>query len=234
MRFKMKRRLVIAIQVSFVCLMAAGACVPIPYIGIDGPYTGRVLEFETDEPIEGAAVAAEWVMMYGVGVKCCYKETFTDKNGEFKLPAVMCIAPVYSPGVSYFDDPNLVIFKPGYLGYPPMKTKKDRYSGGRFDKDHRHNVIRLDKAVTLSERSETLKRSTSFSFLGEEPKKVVFERELPHLFKLSKQEKEELTEEYIKEFGPVKRYEVGPIVVPPIITPSINKQPINKGGNNEE
>ncbi|MBF0343853.1 MAG: hypothetical protein HQL06_06440 [Nitrospirae bacterium] len=220
----MNRRLAIAVAVSFGCLMA-GACVPLPYIVIDGPYTGQVIELETGEPIEGAVVAAEWLVNYGLSAKCCYKETITDKNGEFELPAVICITPVYSAGATGLEHARFVIFKPGYLGYPPLKSKKSLYTGVKFNKYHRHNVVKLDKVATLGERSQTLDKVTSFTFFGDEPKKVIFERELPYLFNLTKQEREYLEkawkpirEKYQEEF-------VVPPVQPPITNPSIEKQP---------
>ncbi|KJU84311.1 conserved hypothetical protein, membrane [Candidatus Magnetobacterium bavaricum] len=192
----MSRRLVISVAVSFACLMV-GACVPLPSIGVDGPYTGRVVELETGEPIGGVVVATYWGLLYQKGSKYCYKETITDKNGEFEIPGVICIA-AFTP--SKLHPPHVVIFKPGYIGYPPIKTKKSLYTGIKFDKDHRHNVINLDKAITLSERSQTLKEVTSFlpyTFIGrDEPDDVIFERELPHLFKLVKQEGEYLRNEW--------------------------------------
>ncbi|MBF0592613.1 MAG: hypothetical protein HQL02_11055 [Nitrospirae bacterium] len=247
----MNRRLVISITiaVSFVCIMA-DICVPISYFGADGPYTGRVVELETGEPIEGAVVAAEWILEYGTGIKSCYKETFTDKNGEFELHAVDCIAPVYVPPSSRIDQHRVVIFKPGYLGYPPIKEKKSLYTGVKFDKDHRHNVIKLDKAVTLGERSQTLNKATSFSFLGNRnreeaykelekepyklPHKVIFERKLPNLSKITKQEDEYLRNEWEQIMK--ESYKGEPVIVPPMVTPHRERQPIkkNKGGNNEE
>ncbi|MBF0338614.1 MAG: hypothetical protein HQL05_12390 [Nitrospirae bacterium] len=205
----MNRRLVIAVAVYFICIMA-DVCAPIPSFGVDGPYTGRIVELETGEPIERAVVAACWGLEYTNGWKTCCKETITDKSGEFEVPAAMCIT-TFIPSVLH--SPRVVIFKPGYLGYPPIKTKKSLYTGVQFDKEHRHNVIKLDKAITLSERSETLHKATSLSFISSEsknePKKVIFERELPHLFQLTKQE-----EEYLKKEWEQIRKEQEQIVVP--------------------
>ncbi|MBF0609234.1 MAG: hypothetical protein HQL61_16975 [Magnetococcales bacterium] len=227
----MNRRLAIAIAV--ICIMLG------VYV-LNPSYTGRVVELETGKPIEGAVVAIEWTIEYQIGVNSCYKETITDKNGKFRLYAVSCSVLSYVPYLSKLVCHDVVIFKPGYLGYPPIKEKKSLYTGVKFDKDHRYNVIMLDKAVTPDERSEILNEATSFAFLGNrimgkerkmEPHDVIFERELPHLFKLTKQEEEFLKKEWeqrIKETYKGDPAKEPPANAPPIIKQSVNK---NKGGN---
>ncbi|MES0335927.1 MAG: hypothetical protein SFH39_06155 [Candidatus Magnetobacterium sp. LHC-1] len=200
------------------------------------------MELETGKPIEGAVVAVEWTIEYGIGVKSCYKETITNKNGKFTLHAVSCSVLTYVPYLGKIVYHDIVIFKPGYLGYPPIKTKKSLYTGVKFDKAHRYNVIKLDKAVTPGERSQTLHKATSFGFLGNnsmiaykmEPNDVIFERELPRLFKVTKQEEEYLKKEWeqrIKETYKGDLAKEPPTNAPPIIKQTVNK---NKGGNNEE
>ncbi len=207
-------------------------------------YTGRVVELETGKPIEGAVVAIEWIIQYQIGVNSCYKETITDKNGKFNLPDVICAALAYVPYLGKLVLHDVVIFKPGYLGYPPIKSKKYLYKGVNFDIDHRYNVIKLGKAVTHIERGQTLHEVTSFSFLGNrsiikpnneyEPDDVIFERELPNLFKITKQEEEYLKKEWERIWK--ESYKGEPARQPAVNSPPINKQPIkkNKGGNNEE
>ncbi|MBF0592616.1 MAG: hypothetical protein HQL02_11070 [Nitrospirae bacterium] len=202
------------------------------------------MEIETGKPIEGAVVAIEWTIEYQIGVNSCYAETITDKNGKFRLPAVICTALAYVPYLGRLVQHDVVIFKPGYLGYPPIKEKKSLYTGVNFDIAHRYNVITLGKAVTHIERSQTLHEATSFSFFGDryifipknedEPHDVIFERELPNLFKITKQEEEYLRKEWEQIMK--ESYKGEPAKQPPMVTPHIERQPIkkNKGGNNEE
>jgi hypothetical protein len=114
----------------------------------DGPYKGKVVDAETGEPIEGAAVLGIWyVGEYGHAEAPIFKfldakETISGKNGEFILP----------PGTGFhwwplakLFDPNLKIFKPGYSSY-----EKDFYS------EKIGNVILLRKLKTEKERIEAL------------------------------------------------------------------------------
>lgn len=78
----------------------------------DGPYRGKVVEFETGNPIEGSVIAASWTIpiLGHLEILCDLKETVTDKNGEFELSRGWCInhplAKIYKP--------NVIVFKPGY------------------------------------------------------------------------------------------------------------------------
>ncbi|KJU83947.1 lipoprotein [Candidatus Magnetobacterium bavaricum] len=187
----------------------AGACVPIPNIAVDGPYKGKVVELETGEPIEGAVVAGSWSLEYFGGRKECFKETVTDKNGEFVLPTVICISPFLFRGD--FGHPDVIVFKPGYLGYPPPDRNNSIFTGDEFTTKSSYNVIRLGKATRPGERGATL-MGIDFSFFPF-ASNVEFKKQLPLFFELRKQE-----EEYLDKEG--KRYMYinieGPAVVPPI------------------
>jgi len=58
----------------------------------DGPYHGQVVDADTGEPIEGAAVAGIWeleyfiLFIYSNTHFANAKETETDEDGKFKLP----------------------------------------------------------------------------------------------------------------------------------------------------
>lgn len=79
---KNTKQLVIGFVVILLCLISS-ACAH-----SDGPYRGKVVELETGNPIEGAVVAARWMIEPFVHSErvCDAKETLTDKNGEFELP----------------------------------------------------------------------------------------------------------------------------------------------------
>jgi hypothetical protein len=90
------------------------------------PISGRVIDAETQQPIEGAVVLVEWDEEHGLGFTyhTIYKiaETETNKEGKFSLPGA------YSPLV---DSPSLLIYKQGYVAwrndtiFPSFEKRKD-------------------------------------------------------------------------------------------------------------
>lgn len=110
----MKTHIVI-VSISFFLLSGC-------YMGI----SGRVVDAETMQPLEGAVVLAEWLETHGFGLTShtVYKivETETDMNGRFSLPGA------YNPMV---DEPYLVIYKKGYVAwrnddiFPGYEKRKD-------------------------------------------------------------------------------------------------------------
>lgn len=123
----------------------------------DGPYKGKVIDLETEKPIEGAVVAAEWTLTHRF---CDAKETVTDKNGEFILPKGSCFS--FWPFTEIYS-PQVVVFKPGYLGYPPLgatfeerKARMPGFTGHEFQDRKEYNLIRLGRPKTREERLSTL------------------------------------------------------------------------------
>ncbi len=77
------------------------------------PLGGRVIDAETNEPIEGAIVVVEWTItkgIIGLQTSTVYKiaETETNKKGKFSLPGA------YHPFVNH---PRMVIYKQGYVAW---------------------------------------------------------------------------------------------------------------------
>jgi len=76
------------------------------------PISGRVLDAETQQPIEGAVVLVEWTKTHGFGEYWTesYKvvETLSDKDGVVK------IAGCYSPFVNV---PDVTVYKEGYVAW---------------------------------------------------------------------------------------------------------------------
>lgn len=107
------------ILASLVAALMFSGC----YSGI----SGRVIDSDTQLPIEGAIVLAQWTKTKGIP-GLTYREvhktveTETDKNGTFSLSGV------YSP---FVDAPNLVICKQGYVTwrndfiFPGYKKRTD-------------------------------------------------------------------------------------------------------------
>lgn len=105
------------ITAMFVVSLIAGC-----YPGI----SGRVIDAETQMPIEGAVVLAQWTDSHGIGLTyhTVHKiiETETNKDGTFSLSGV------YSP---FVDPPVLIIYKNGYVAwrndfvFPEYKKQTD-------------------------------------------------------------------------------------------------------------
>jgi hypothetical protein len=137
----------------------------------DGPYHGQVVDADTGEPIEGAAVAGIWELEgFILFITSFYhfanaKETVTDADGKFKLP--LTFAFTFWP-FSVIDRMKLVVFKPGYDSHPPSKQmvwtaiEKNKY--GMTNHEYRVKftvkckmwkkcLVRLNKAMSLKEVS---------------------------------------------------------------------------------
>lgn len=141
--------------VVFWLLSISSAC--IPYIHCDGPYKGKVVELETEKPIEGAVVAGSWVVAYGAHHEpfCDATETLTNQNGEFELPKGCCWSYIFAQQYK----PSVVVFKLGYLGYPPLgytqeerKTYMPDFTGDEFKDEKQYYIIKLGKPKTREER----------------------------------------------------------------------------------
>jgi hypothetical protein len=123
----------------------------------DGPYRGKVVDLETGEPIEGAVVVAEWTLTHRF---CDAKETVTDKNGEFILPKGSCFS--FWP-FTEMDPARVVVFKPGYLGYPPLgalpeerRARMPGFTGHEFRDKEQYNLIKLGRPKIRDDRESTL------------------------------------------------------------------------------
>ena len=93
----------------------------------DRVYGGRVIDFETKEPIEGAVVVAYWYerMAAPAGGDTRLKEVkeiLTDRNGAWSItgPEEESGDPYYSyaTGTYYTQHPRFIVFKPGYCPWP--------------------------------------------------------------------------------------------------------------------
>ena len=110
------RRFSWVMAICLVTSMALTCFATVTHAG--GPWKGRVVDLETKEPLEGAVVLAVWHKTYrgpaGEGSKLHrVKETLTDKDGHFEVPAYIAIN--FLPLIRYIEGPHFHIFKPGYL-----------------------------------------------------------------------------------------------------------------------
>ena len=182
-----------------ICLIMA-VILTLASFRFNGPYRGRVVELETGKPVEGSVVAATWSHSSILVDKICTaKETLTDKDGNFVLPRVWCFVCFFSP-LDVIDSPEVVIFKPGYLGYPPIDTKYGRselmpdYTGEEFRDSKQFYVIKLGKPKTREERQLTLDHADSpirDSTLRKLPQLINFINKERNYFKLGEVYKKE-------------------------------------------
>ena len=137
----------------------------------DGPYHGQVVDADTGEPIEGAAVAGIWEFEGFVLFITSFthfanaKETVTDADGKFKLPLTFALT--FWP-FSALDRINLLVFKPGYDSHPPAIRRKMKHpKGKRTSPDGKYRIgnrakcnawkkclVKLNKVKTVKERQE--------------------------------------------------------------------------------
>lgn len=85
------------------------------------PYMGKVIDGETKQPIEGAAVLIVYYFQHfglagSVTDFADAQETLTDKNGEFRIPAIRLYKFSLLSGWERY--PGVTVFKPGYGCYP--------------------------------------------------------------------------------------------------------------------
>jgi hypothetical protein len=150
---KFRFRFILIIGIVLILLLIYGRYL----IYIDGPYSGRVIDAETKEPIEGAVVLVIWEMSTctpGGGVSIYYdaKETITDKNGEFRVPRLISLAlnPLY-----YLDElTHITIFKPGYGYFPEYQVSPKGTPIGLVKALKKHQTIELQKLKTMEERRQ--------------------------------------------------------------------------------
>lgn len=150
-------------------MMLFGGCMP--FMQFDTSYKGRVVDADTGEPIEGAAVAVEWAI-YRLPFEwpdyCDTVETVTDKDGHFKTPWGWCLD--FWP-MLHIEKPSFHIYKPGFDSYPPSLPKLTYESTVAERNEHRAytkeflihieknkvNLVRLRKAKDMEEREYILR-----------------------------------------------------------------------------
>lgn len=169
------------IEISLVILLITGCTITNKY----DPYYGKVIDVETKQPIEGAAVLVVYkTEQYGLAGPVSQfadaQETLTDKNGEFKIPAIRINKLRIISGWERF--PEVRIFKPGYGCYPTHKDVKPVFEYGSLPANY-YVTIELPRLKTREERLENY---------GCYPSELVPESKYKNLFRLIQQERIEL------------------------------------------
>jgi hypothetical protein len=101
----------ILIFATFLILIIPTASFPL----ILGPYTGKAIDSQTGEPIEGAIVLVFWEGHFpippdGYSTVLAAKLMYTDKAGGYSIPTTVVTLGL----LSLYHEARLVIYQPGY------------------------------------------------------------------------------------------------------------------------
>lgn len=127
-----------------------------------GPYSGKVVDAETNEPIEGAAVFIRFHTIFQLSPGgAVYKyadavEAMTDANGEFNIPTYKVEAFRMFHAWDLYED--VIIFKPGYGVFPEHPgSGSDSLRGRRLLAENKHITVKLPKLTTTEERLDNIR-----------------------------------------------------------------------------
>lgn len=125
-------------------LLSCSGCMS--YLGKDGPYSGKIVDKETRQPLEGVVVVGNWgTAQWGSTTYYDTYETVTDKDGNFNIPG---------QGVQVFSDLTelqLFVLKAGYQAFEGYMWSEVKRLG--IGKEEDRVVIGL-KMLSLEERKK--------------------------------------------------------------------------------
>lgn len=150
--------------IMIILIALASGCATVQHYG---PYYGKVVDAETREPLEGAAVLAVfYTQSYGPGGSISHyvdaQEAVTDKDGNFNMPGKFITT--FRPLQNFESMPQFTIFKPGYGCYPAYKGVRRIAPGSPWRTDQylqylptdQHVTIELPKLKTRAERLDNI------------------------------------------------------------------------------
>lgn len=126
-----------------------------------GPFMGKVVDAEIEEPIEGAAILIVFSIETSSVGGNVYSfadavETLTDAQGEFKFPPKRIN--LFKVMSSWSNDYQLSIFKPGYGAYPGHRYAYSSWKKkqSRLIPENEYITYYLPKLETIEERKKNL------------------------------------------------------------------------------
>ena len=142
----------LALVVTFLLSMTSVGCAHYSA----GPWTGKVIDSETKQPIEGAVVVAEWYESFAAIPETSSrfrgsKEVLTDSEGMFKIDAQSFFSMLPD---SRMPGPDITIFKAGYGYFPVQHIYPKDWNRHYFEKPGA--VVELPKYKTMEERRQKL------------------------------------------------------------------------------
>jgi hypothetical protein len=134
---------------AVLALCVAESAFSLSYSGL--PFSGRVVDADTKEPMDGVIVVASWELQDRHGTRTgilTSTEAVTAKDGRFSMPAWGPIEVTsYENGLSLRMDPNqpaLLLFKPGYAPGQTKGTSETYYLSDPLWEGDRVRSTRLD------------------------------------------------------------------------------------------
>jgi hypothetical protein len=124
---------------------------PLPYRSL-APFKGKVIDADTKEPIQGAAVLAVYYFTaYGIAGANSYledgQETLTDENGEFELPRTRRWFVLHRG----YPEGKIIIFKPNYGQFPKNKKSEALGVNKSWPPPDKYIVYKLPRLQTTKE-----------------------------------------------------------------------------------
>jgi hypothetical protein len=163
-----------AVMKKISLLLIVGMFLLIPATGCyaKGPWKGKIIDSETKQPLEGAAVVAVWYKAYAgpagtTDVFLDASEAVTNKDGEFEITSKSFLS---VPLVRDVKGPFFTMFKPGYGSYPEFQVniKAPNLTAMEYFQT-KGAVVELPKLKTRKERLDTLDSIHLFNPGGKTP-----------------------------------------------------------------
>lgn len=111
-----------------------------------GPYTGKVIDSQTGEPVEGAAVLFHWIKIVPQLIQARSelieaRLVYTDKNGGYRIPKFFA-----NLGLSgMLESTSVVVYQPGYQAYTVRIWRDDSDSKPDQPFKEGDNIVKLDR-----------------------------------------------------------------------------------------
>ena len=133
--------------------------------GCYGGLSGRVIDSETQQPIEGAVMMVEWTKTHGMGEHWTesyqVEEAVSDKDGNVKISGC------YDP---FVDPPSVTVYKKGYVAwnneyiFPKYRRRTD------FDWWKSGKIFKMEKFLSIYrylDHSRFINRAANFGMRDE-------------------------------------------------------------------
>ncbi len=190
---KRQKSVIAAVVVIILCLpLLAGW---LGFLYVDGTYQGKVLDMESNQPIEGAVIMGLWRRVsFGAHPVETYhdvQETLSDSEGNFTIPGTWGGS---IPLVSGVKEPVFIIFRPNYAAFRGGWTARLSPGGPvQLSQQDERSVFQLRRLTVREERVTNMgKLSFNLCNRGRSFPQCIPEERVPHLIRLKDLEYNEL------------------------------------------
>jgi len=154
------KRLSLFIAMCFVLIVSSGCYAA-------GPWKGKVVDAQTKQPIEGAAVVAVWSKSYRgpAGLSTGYldaRETVTDNDGKFEIESFSALDVPFFREIS---GPLFTIYKPGYGSYPSYQVSPEPPIPYETIFEKNEDIVELPVFTDNKERRDAMNAATPSSYV---------------------------------------------------------------------